>query len=153
MRTLPLALPASPHQMAPRDRAIWIVANVLTRGDCFTDVDRYEGYAQWSEQSQDWQNWRGMSIRVDYDAELNILEWCELKERAARATEEETSISTFCQHYVSDWDPSATGWICGADIQHRPTLQTLARLEAGPFATRAQALGELAVLLTKITAA
>jgi hypothetical protein len=69
------------------------------------------------------------------------------------APEEETFVIATCQHYESDWDAAQSGWYVEANIQHRPTQEPLAKLQAGPFATRAQALGELAKLLTKITTA
>ena len=69
------------------------------------------------------------------------------------APEEETFVITTCQHYESAWDAAQTGWYVEANIQHRPTQKTLAKLQSGPFATRAQALVEVAMLLTKITTA
>lgn len=62
---------------APKDRQIRIVANIVYRDGALTEVEPYEGLAQWSDRAQDWLNDFGMSIRMDYDAELIVLEWVE----------------------------------------------------------------------------
>lgn len=153
LQPLPLALPMAPHQSAPRDRAIWITANIICRDEISSWVEPYEGYAEWSESSQDWLDSSRMSIRQDYHAELRILRWEERAARAARHTEDETSVGGSVYFWDDEWrrETGTAGYFAVAHVNHSPTLVQLAYESAGPFGTRAQALGELIMLLTKIT--
>ena len=137
----------------PKDRPVWLVANIIIREGAHSEVEGYEGYARWNEASQDWQDLRGMSIRGDFEAELYPLDWLELAERAENAPDEETSIdaNVFC--YDDAWwrEIGIAGFYAEVALRHRPTGEHLIERKAGPFPLRSLAISALAMMVSNLT--
>ncbi|MEQ1861443.1 MAG: hypothetical protein ABMA13_16090 [Chthoniobacteraceae bacterium] len=144
MKTVLLLPEKGIRRCPPRDRAIWLVANIITRDGCFTEVDGYEGYAQWSESAQDWLDIRGMSIRGHDHAELFPLDWIERHERAANAPANEMSIDGRTQYIEhEEWDRSLNGHYVFVELRHRPTCVIVISRLIGPLPTLPLALAVL----------
>lgn len=128
---------------APRDRAIWLRANIVITEEAVMSVEPFEDLARWNEDAQDWHDARGMSIRMYADAELVILQWMECDERAKNCPETETTISA----NVYFWDDE---WRALCNVAHAPTGIRIFERSEGPFSTRAQAVEVLTALLADI---
>lgn len=168
----PAADPA-PCPEPPRDRGIWVVANIIDRPqgtdseplstepgayddefDPFTmsgsshSVETYQGYAQWDEKAQDWLNRQGMSIRQFYGSEFRILSWMECAGRASNCPDEETHTTADIPYYGADvLSAERAGFYADVQVYHRESWTKLSDRKEGPFATRAEAAAALARLL------
>ena len=139
----------APEPVPPRDRAIWLVTNIIIPDELGTSVESYEGYAKWDEKSQDWLDDRKMSIRQVYEAHYRILSWMEREDRARNCPESETStdVAISFRNDERAREDGIVGYYVDFSIKHRPTWVTMASEHVGPFATRAEALAGLARLL------
>lgn len=120
----------------PRDRAIWLVANIATTDGAFHMVDPFEGAARWSEESRDWHDVSGMSIRGNFEAKLIPLHWSEIAERVAVADESEFTLDA----NIYFWDEQTVGrgragFYALAELRHSLTGYNPARPKAqsGPW--------------------
>lgn len=122
----------------PKNRPIWITANVMLFDGICTSAEPYIGYAQWDEKSGDWLDRRGMSIRMNYEAELFVLDWIELEERARNCPIEETDLHASIYHWsIEGLSP---GFYVSLDLKHSPTGITLRQhRNIEPFASQAEA--------------
>lgn len=155
--TLPLALPPPRNRCAaaippPLDRPIWLRANIACRDGCFTEVDRFEGRAEWSQHLQEWMTNHGrLAIRNDFDAELIVLEWEELEARAKDCAPSETSLSANVYFHASEWDRAngTAGFVAHFGLWHTETCVRLIERRSPVFATQAEAFAALATMLTE----
>ena len=137
---------------APRDRAIWLRANIVITEEAVTSVEPFEALARWNEDAQDWHDARGMSIRMDADAEMVILQWIECAERAKNCPEKETMISAHVYLWAEQWrvEAGTAGWFALCDVRHIPTCICIFERIEGPFATRSKATEVLTALISGI---
>jgi hypothetical protein len=156
---LPLALPAPAWHTAPRDRAIWIHANLIYRSDSFTEVEPFEGRAQWNEAAQDWLDSRKMSIRGDVETSLRILQWSELKTEAQSALREGRTQEFDLRANIYFWDDEyrremgTAGHFVFVEISHAPTYITVIDLSAHALASFSEAVKVLRLLTDEATRA
>ena len=150
---LPLALPAprnrcAAHLPPPLDRPIWLRANVAYRDGCFHEVERFEGRAEWDQHKQEWMTNHGkLAIRNELDAELIILEWEELEDRAKNCDPSATSLSANVYFRGEEWLGDKCGFYAIFDLWHTETCVRLKEQREGPFATQAEAFAALAAML------
>lgn len=156
MKTNILALPeiASPWQYlpfapVPKDRGIWVKANVISEDEYSTWVDQYEGYAQWDEASKDWKDRRGMSIKMHVEAEFHVLIWMEVEARAEHCPDAETDTMGSIYYWDDEWrrENGTSGFYALLGIRHTPTWVDLKSESQGPFATRSEACEALVKML------
>lgn len=139
-------------QTPPKDRGVWIIANLITHSECFLDCEPFEGYARWDEASQDWLTARGLSIRGSFDTELHVLEWRELAERATGAPDHEMMIFGDIHHHDSElaWEIGRAGFWAYLRVSHSPTLVSVFEREAGPFPLRSLAVAALSQMFLEL---
>lgn len=144
---LPLALPAPRNRCVaktppPLDRPIWLIANVAYTVGCFHQTVPFEGRAEWSQQSQEWlTNHARQAIRDDYDAELIILDWQELEDRAKGCDPSDTVVDA---HVYFHRCREATGFYAYFEVWHSGTCFKIVKREAGPFQKQSEATAALA---------
>lgn len=134
----------------PKDRPVWLVANIVTYDEGFVDAQLFEGWAEWDKGANEWVTFDHLVIRGFFDARLHILDWQELAGRAAGAPESEIAISAAVYFWGDEWrqEQGIAGYFACFDMVHQPTHTRLANTSDGPFATQAEARNRLACLLT-----
>lgn len=131
----------------PTDRPIWLVANIIEVDGAFRSARTFEGWAQSREGF--WIGSDNLYLGTGVDDEVHPLEWMELKERAALATPQELTVYAGVYYWDSEFrrENGRSGFFACCDVLHSPTHTNLSSRSEGPFATQAEALDRLIVLL------
>lgn len=148
---VPPSAPATATPEPPRDRGIWVVANMIDRDEFGSRAEGYEGYARFDDKSGDWLNLRGLPIRQYLDSEFRILSWIECAERAKDCpdTETETTANIYCWDDEVRREQGRAGFFAVYSVHHSATLVRLVGWRnEGSFATRAEAVAVLTRMMS-----
>jgi hypothetical protein len=134
----------------PRDRAVWIRANILYEDEFSTTADPYEGYARWDSTNNDWVDRSGATIRREVRDCMTVLDWCELEERANNCPAEETSIAANVYHLDDEGrrETGTAGFFVLFRMWHPETGVDFVDVINGPFTLHVQACEALSRLIS-----